>query len=669
MNRVWRFNSCVAVAGAIALMSSVVHAADSPAQPGGLEKESQSGETSGTQLEQVVVTAQRRDESADRVPIAIATISPAKLESLGVGSLHELGALVPGLTFDRSSSGIIPALRGIGTTTVLAGDEPVTAVYIDGVYVLASQANAFDLPNVERIEVVKGPQGTLFGRNAVGGVIQIVTKTPSATPSFKAALSYGSYETIGGDFYGTTGLSENVAADMTVHYRRNYDGWGKNVLTGEDTYRAYDIAVLTKLAWDLGEATRVIGSFSDTQDRSQLGINTRLVPGALGRDGVSRGPAGFWDVNTNLDPYVKVHTTMGSLKITHDFGWATLSNLAAYQKTRDDQVADIDATPSDLHSQRKVFLYTDALTNELQLLSAADSPLSWIVGTFYMDSKAGYDPARLSGLVFPPPYLDLINRQDTESYAIYGQATAPLTSRLRATVGGRWTNDERRVEGAFFRSNGAAVGGVKVARESWSSPSGRVSLDYDLQPNLLGYVSYNRGFKSGVFNLVAPGDPPVDPTTVNAYELGLKGNFLNRRVRFDLAGFYYRLSDIQLRTFNPATNLARTTNAADSEIYGLDVSIDAAVTDRLTLSAAAEALKTRYISFPNAILSEPRPAGGNNQSGWAPDDSNWDVRLWGTNLTNEKYYVFMGAGTDNAAGDACAAAPPRTYGVTVTMRR
>ena len=175
-----------------------------------------------TGLEEMVVTAQRREQSLQSVPIAVTAMTAAQLEDLGFNDIASLEASIPGLTFTRSGGTLSPYLRGVGTNNNVFNAEPSVATYVDGVYVASNISNMFSFNNIERIEVLKGPQGTLFGRNATGGVIQVVTKDPSQTPEAAFKIGYGNYRTTTASAYAAGGISSNLAADISI-YQRDQD--------------------------------------------------------------------------------------------------------------------------------------------------------------------------------------------------------------------------------------------------------------------------------------------------------------------------------------------------------------------------------------------------------------------------------------------------------------
>ena len=232
-----------------ALRISTAHAQSaSVAAPSGTE-EAHAGE-----IPEIVVTAERREEQVQSVPIAVSAITSEAALKSGITTSEELVLAVPGLQMDLNGGGLSPFLRGVGTTFADAGAEPSVAIYMDGVYIPSPEGGLFNLNNVERVEILKGPQGTLFGRNATGGVIQVITKEPSSEPAADISVGYGNYDTSMLSFYGTTGLATGLATDLAVCADDNPDGWGHNLFNGDRNYKYENIDVRNTWLWQPQEA-------------------------------------------------------------------------------------------------------------------------------------------------------------------------------------------------------------------------------------------------------------------------------------------------------------------------------------------------------------------------------------------------------------------------------
>ena len=208
-------------------------------------------------LEEVIVAAQRRAESAQSVPISITALSGEQLEAAGVGSLPDIARVTPGLQFQAVGAVSVPFLRGVGSAVTSSGAESTVALFVDGVYMSAQPSSLTSLANVDSIEVDKGPQGTLFGRNATGGVIQIRTRRPSQDPRVEVNLGYGNYQTGDATVYSTTGVTSTLAADLALSYHDQSQGYGTNLFAGSEVYKGYDYVARSKWLWTPSDATEV----------------------------------------------------------------------------------------------------------------------------------------------------------------------------------------------------------------------------------------------------------------------------------------------------------------------------------------------------------------------------------------------------------------------------
>ena len=681
---------------------------------------------SGSALQEIIVTAQRRGEDLQSVPLTVSAITAQEAERMGITDTSSLTAAVPGLDFSRQANAATPFIRGVGATTSLIGNEASVATYVDGVYITAPQAALFTLNNIEHIEVDKGPQGTLFGRNATGGVVQVNTRDPSQDTRIDAQLGYGNYRTTTESLYASTGITQDLAADISLYDLYQSKGWGKDVTTGVDAYTERDFGGRTKLLWTPGEHTRITlaGDFSVSEAEQGLGLSP--LPGTLGLDGVTSN-SGFY--NTAVDPndYYKSTQYGGSLKVEQDLGWAKLLSISAARRYRVPFGLDQDATPLDL-IEANIQGRDRSYSEEIQLQSTGTEKITWIGGIYYLNDVADYQPLGLSGLALQGlAYSDVFSTQSLRSYSGFGQTTIEVIDATHLTLGVRYTSDHRGIVGetALPLGPGGSPIAAELASQSavFSKPTWRAALDHQFTNDLLGYVSYNRGFKSGVFDSLAYSNPAVKPEVLDAYEGGVKSELFSHRLRINGSVFDYKYKNIQIDQLE--NGVSTLLNAAKAKIYGADLDVTAVPFSGLTLGTAMEYLHGRYQSFPNAPLYTPLPTGGDlpssfNAAGkttvrspdfvgnvtasytipvsfgsfdvvagdyynsgffWNPDDrvkqpayalvnasvtwtaprADWDVRIWGKNLTDRRYYSYE---TDQEFGDDASPAPPLTYGIT-----
>jgi iron complex outermembrane receptor protein len=675
-----------------------------------------------SKLDAIIVTAQRRSENLQNVPVAVTAVNASTLKATGVASIEDLNSLAPGLNITTTGGAYaLPRIRGVGTTAGGAGIENPVAVYVDGVYYASATGSLLSLNNVAQIAVLKGPQGTLFGRNATGGLIQITTRDPQQ--DFKAEMegTYGNRKTLGGSLYVTGGLAPDVAADLAVYYRNQQKGFGVNQVTGNDVNRARNLAMRSKLKIDVSDSTTVKLAGDYTDNEAAL-VAFRPVSGTIPVGGVPFS-SGKFDVESNADPLSATRQGGGSLTVEHKFSSIRALSITAYRRTHTHFILDSDKRPQPLNTIN-VIQNDRQFSQELQLVSASGGPFKWTAGAYYFWARGSYDPIKIilnGGVV----QLTLPSEQTTKSLAGYAQGTYEITDQLNATLGLRYTHDWQSFAGTQSRTTPG--GTVPIAADTDSTTAGkmtwRLAVDYRFSPELLTYVSYNRGFKSAGYNPQAFPAVPFEPEVLDASEFGLKADLLDRRLRVNSALFYYDYKNLQVSTF--VNGILTISNAANAKIYGLDTDVTAAVTDNLTLSGGLSVVRARYKNFNGAAISTPLPSGGNSiisgsaagnrvqatpdwtlnlaadytvpiggdelqihadyyhNDGWYPEadnrvrqpsydlfnasvayhfDDRYVARLWARNLTNVAYALQMNSQT---VGDAVGMAPGRTFGITL----
>jgi iron complex outermembrane recepter protein len=616
---VWLTNMSVFLGG---LFGGAVALAEPPTTDTPPQSQAVATSVAESQLQEVTVTANRRQESNQQVPAGITAISGDTAEKAGVTDAQSLAALVPGLLFNRQVNASIPFLRGVGTSVGESGDEPSVALYVDDVYIPAGSASLANFTSIDHFEVDKGPQGTLFGRNATGGVVQVFTRNPTDKPELEVTGGYGNYDTWSADMYASGPLSPQLLANVSVYWSNQSEGWGRNVTTGVPTFRSRDYGTRIKFLWNQSDRTNALLTFDFDRTVTQEGLGFMPFPGTGSLDPVPPFPnggfppaPGYYDPIENFNSNGDDRQYGVSLKITHDFDWSRLVSISAYRDTRADYLLDEDSGPLPIVNVQVTTPET-TFTQELQLISRASSSISWIAGIFYLNDKAGFDPIHFTGTGFAPlPFVNSYGIQTTQSYAAFAQATATLVSDTHLTAGARYTRDDRTERAGAVFGGGAEVPAPNSPQsKSWSSPTWRLVLDRQFTPDIMAYVGYNRGFKSGLFNpVVSPGapiDPPVNPETLNAYTLGLKSEYLQHRLRVNIEGFYYDYTNIQVEQILSA--VSHITNAAKATIKGVDLDITAVPVERLTLTASLEVMDGRYDSFPNGTFFVYNPAVGGN---------------------------------------------------------
>jgi iron complex outermembrane recepter protein len=598
-------------------------------------------------LDEVLVTAQKRAENLQQVPIAVAAITSEMAEKIGVVNGQTLAQVVPGLMLNRQTNGTQAFLRGVGNSSTQAGNEPAVAMYVDDVYYNSSAASLTNYTGIERIEVLKGPQGTLFGRNATGGVIQVFTKEPDAEPAAKVTLGYGSYNTISGGIYATGKLSENIIGNINLYNEDQRNGWGKNFTTGNPTYLQHDRGGRAKLQFSIGENTKLLLNADYDDYFNQQAVYFRPAPGTFSTARLpapnatvpaSIPPPGIYDTNEAIDPEASVKMYGGSVKLTHSFGSMEFKSVSAYRHAKAIQRFAQDG--SSVFRQIPTLQYTTKTeTQEFQLLSADESRFQWVGGLFFLKDNSKVDPFFFVGSGpgiggVPPFFLQSIgatSEQKLDSYSGFFQSTIPVAAKAHITAGVRYTSDKRSIIGGRINTNAAGVASAFVPAtndglsKSWSSTTGRLSFDYQFTGDIMGYVAYNKGFKSGLFNSVVPPspgappapthDPPVDPEKINAYSIGMKAEFLNNRLRFNTEAFYYKYEGLQMQQViqipGSVATFTRLTNVAAASIKGIDFDMTYKPMERLTVGLNGQLMEGKYDDFPNGQIFVTNAAGGN----------------------------------------------------------
>nr|WP_255326594.1 TonB-dependent receptor [Sphingobium sp. EM0848] len=579
-----------------AIFAFAIHAHAASAQEG--PKTSVTEGRDGS-IADIVVTANRREERLQDVPASVTAVSADLVAARGLSDLKALNEAVPSLVLVRSATSNTPFLRGIGAAAASPSNEPSVATYVDNVYIPSNVATVFDFNNIERIEVLRGPQGTLFGRNAVGGVLHVITRDPTATPAMDMDLTYANYDTVVANAYASGGISDNLSVNFAGHIADRNKGWGRNIATGKEVYTYSDISARAKLLWTPGPDTRILLAADIDRFNGDQGVLRTAVPGTVTAGATAN--AGFYNVNNNVDARNKVDAQGGSLRVDQDFGGLNITSITSYRSVRQDVLYDLDAS---VVPRTAVTLATevDTFSQELQLKSAPKAPVRWILGAFYFNDKTGYAP---QGVLIGTTTQQYVNsRQSTQSFALYGQATFELFDRTSLTAGLRYTADKRKIEGRTT-VNGiqtlSAKGDTDFNKMTW-----RLSLDHRFTNDVMAYVSYNRGFKSGVYDVTSYFNPAVAPEILDAYEVGLKTDWFDRHLRVNISAFHYDYSDIQVTQILGTT--AITVNAAKARVNGAELEVTAMPVEGLSLTGGLSLLDAKYKDFRNGPHFSPNGA-------------------------------------------------------------
>jgi len=609
MRKPCSLRASVKVGALFALSSAPLHAQEAQSPP--------PTEQPPTGLEEIIVTAQRRAESLQDVPIAVTALTSTALANAGVDATRDLPQMVPSVQITRSGPSGLFFIRGVGTTNAASGEEGANAVYIDGVYLgdLSQTINYFN--NVERVEVLKGPQGTLFGRNATGGLIHIITREPGPVAKMDGKIGIANYDTISAQAYVGGPLSDAISADIAVTSLHQNDGWGRN-LTRKTKNNVNDYqGIRSKIVAQPLDALKVTLAGDYFASSDNLALGWRIADGIVGTGGFT-GPNGH-DTTANHDALTKLRLWGISLTGELDLGFASLTSITGYRKTRNTSRFDVDGGPLNLVN---IDYQASGQTfqEELRLASNETEPFSWQAGLFYLRSKAATDQNQ-NGAAFAVQSLreiDIVSSLTTKSYAAFGELTYALTPTTKITGGLRYTKDVRDFNGnqTLTLLNGVQLPTSSVNSDlKYSEFTYRIALRQDLSDAIHLYASVNRGFKAGSYSLQSPTSPPVKPQYIMAYEGGLKSEFFDRRLRLNLAAYHYDIDDYQVRSAaaaNPGANILL--NAATVKVDGFDAEFEGVVTERFRVFGGMTILNSRFDKFGGpgadfqAPISYPNPA-------------------------------------------------------------
>ncbi|QKR99273.1 TonB-dependent receptor [Sphingomonas sp. CL5.1] len=546
----------------------------------------------------IVVTAQRRNERLQDVPIAITALSERQLAQAGVQDTRDIQLVTPSLNFVQSTFTPQPTIRGIGTRGANPGDEEVVPTYVDGVYQPFITGGLFELANIERVEVLKGPQGTLLGRNATAGAINIITKAPSFEPGGKVVASYGRFNELQGSLY-LTGGTGHLAGSIVAQYLDD-DGYVTELTTNTRTASQHNYLVRGKLLFQPDGDTDITLAAGYFKRKDTTIANFPLNGNTVARQIDPNVPLAYTNRQVRLTepPQVAMSQTSFSGTLVHRFSGATLTSITGYSENMNNYRLDLDMSPLAIQTQ-SAHQYDNGLTEDLYLASSDKQRFSWVIGGFYIHDDSGFKPRTVNT-------SSLKAALTLRAFALYAQGSYKLTDALTVTAGARYSND---------RKCGAAdnyVGTQTLPRtcKTWTSVDPSFTLDWRASEKLKLYARYAQAYKAGVFN--APGFSPVpaDPEHVKSYELGLKSDPAPW-LRINVAGYYTDYRDIQVNSRDPVSNAVILQNAAKAEIYGGEAEIVVQPTSGLNLRVGVSALSATYKQFPNAQVFVPRPGGGN----------------------------------------------------------
>ncbi|GMG87555.1 TonB-dependent receptor [Biformimicrobium ophioploci] len=706
------------IAAAIGLsMISVAASAQSADAPAGLEE--------------ITVTAQKRAQNMQEVPVAVTAFGSDDLEQAGVETIADLERISPNtqLRASRATNTTLTAyIRGIGQNDPLWGFEPGVGLYIDDVYFARPQGAMLDVYDIERIEVLRGPQGSLYGKNTIGGAIKYVTKRMSGDAEMDLGVSVGSYNQRDITAAGKLPLIEDKLYVGATVASFNRDGFGTNNYTGAENYNKDITAARVSMEFTPTEELFIRLAADKTEDDSNNRHGSRLTTSLQ----TGEAPQDPFDSSAGAGDKQKVENTGTNLTVE----WAlsdniTVKSVSAWREGSTEGFIDFDGTQVNTFDA-PVMYEDDQFTQELQFNYTNDR-LALVGGFFYMDGYAAGAFDVIAGAALGGPAQEPQNAiaptfvaategtADTESRAVYLQANYDLTDKATLTLGGRYTKDEKSATvykarlftdgsaggaSALFGGGDLLVLGVQSDFEEggdWSKFNPKVGIDYQINDDTMVYASYAEGFKSGGINMRADvsASPAgfshvFEPEDAASFELGLKTEMLDNRVRMNAAVFSTDYENVQItQTALIGTNFVPVV-ATDNvqSINGVELEVTAALTDSLTAVANmgyADASWDKFldgagmdvsddrsvsnvpelsgmvgftyettmaggslilggnlsytdeiameVAVPNQPIDEDSYTLANVDVTWYSADEHWSVGLHGKNLTDEAYRV------------------------------
>lgn len=574
-------------------------------------------------LQEVIVTAQRRRQNIQDVPIAVTSISPSTLKAAHIENVADLPELVPSLNISPSSGIVTTFVQGIGNPVTTAGNEPSVPVYIDGVYYARPITALFDLSSIQSVQVLQGPQGTLFGRNATGGVVLINTLNPGKRSAFEGTIGYGSYDTVHGQVYASMPITKKLAVNLAASGLRQGGGWGTNIHTGQPTYRNRYYNIRAKALWTPTHSTRVLLEGWYVGSHDDQGIYSRPFPGTVAGtpDGIHNGlplppgypipsqilpPLSFYDTNLNFNEHDEVRAYGGSARIEQSLKFANLVSISSVMGASECLYSEGDFSP--LNFERYTLCPVNhQITQEVQLKSKSASKITWIVGLFYLNTLQGFNPTLINGQGPTNVGIEniaIVGEQRVKSYAGYGQVTIPVIDHSDVTLGLRYTKDDLNGVGtttATFLPGVLAPTAVPVQtqantfQKSFGRVTERIAVDHHFNSHVMTYFSFSTGYKAGTFNTLPLNSPALKPETVTAYDLGTKTTLIRGKLRLNADLFWNQIKDPQVQA--QRNGLVALVNAQSARTRGVELQSTALLAPGLTFNLAANYVDATYLEF------------------------------------------------------------------------
>lgn len=536
-------------------------------------------------LEEVVVTAQKREQNLQETPISLAVLDASAVERLGITNVGDISNAVPNLTavpFGVSPTTLRFFIRGIGTVDSQITQDPPVGIYLDGVYMARNAGLSLDVADIERIEVLRGPQGTLYGRNTTGGAINLVSRRPSHDFEFSQLLTVGRFDQIRSKTMVNVPVADVFAAKF-AYEKHERDGWIENSGAGDD-FHAYDRdAWRVDLRWTPTDALTVDYSY-DHSESDFTGGYYHLDEVSLGFAGILTPQSHRLDKATLAQPYRPGHDEVDghALTVALTTPLGEFKSITAYRELSQRAYQDYSGNPDiSIYLTNHFALDQEQVSQEFQLVGSTDSKVfDYAVGLYYFKEEGDEGAVgEVAVANLRAPYDVSI---ENKAWAAYAQLTwhPGANSPWAFTLGGRYTRDERDADNHL----------AAPASTDFTNFNPSFTAEYQLSDNVSLYGKVVSGYKSGGFNFrQADFSDNFDEETVLSYEFGWKSELLERRLRLNGAVFYADYDDVQLDILvpnQPNPTLTRTENAGSAEIYGLELDLTLLITESLRATLA-----------------------------------------------------------------------------------
>lgn len=606
------------------------------------------------EIEEIIVTAQKREQNMQDIGIAVSAFNADQIRDLGIKSADEIGSSISGVQVYNFRGKGAPSfvVRGIGTQDFAPNSSPTAAVYLDEVYLGSNVISGFQVFDVDRVEVLKGPQGTLFGRNTTGGAVSYTTKRPTSETEAYLDLGIENYDTVSADFAAGGGLTQEINYRLAGRYSDQSEGyytnnWSEDMNPFPNSPRYFNPqsnigkdknwALRMLLDYEISDTVQALlnihGGSRDADTLPVTPIGFTQIPGAAGTcQATATGGAvsdprfcgdSFGYSDTDGDVYTVSNDFVGSteednigtsLNIVAELDAFTLTSITAFEQVGKTSFADNDGAPWLELNQIRDIDY-DQISQEVRLSRVADS-LMWMIGLY--GSKDNVDQVfcgDLNPLIGLGTECRLDFEQTTDTYAIYGHSEYSFSDKWKLTAGLRYTQEKRD----FYSKSTITIPGVGEIivnfgttpedqalideSKSWSNVSGKLAMDYQLSDDVLMYLSYSRGFKSGGFDgdfaFIRKQLEPYDQEIVSSYEFGWKTMLAQNSLRFNGAVFYYDYQDPQVRVQQVSdANLPynQLINLKNGKVKGLEMELLWKPTDQLDIMASMALIDTKLES-------------------------------------------------------------------------